>query len=640
MGSAARRAALLGALALLAVPATAAASPPLGLSDCGPAEGVYQCRGLVRTWDGVPLDTTVTLPGAAARPRPLVVEIHGFGNSKYEYLDPTQTAYTDNAYAWARDGYAVLTYTARGLWGSCGTPQARLASPADCAAGYIHLADHRYEVRDTQELIGRLVDGGYADPRRVGVTGDSYGGGQSFALAALRDRVMLENGRLVRWRSPAGVPLRIAAAAPVIPWTDLIYAIAPNGRTLTYTVTPPEVDADPVGVAKQSFATGIFAAAQFATGPGQPVGEPFLPGRPMGFLAPPGLDPEADVTAWLTRATAGEPYTGAEARAVVETLQRYHSSYYVPANRRPPPLFVAAGFTDDLFPVDESLRFLNRAKRRWPGLPASLFLGDFGHQRAGNAPRQRTHLLAAIHRWFDRYLRGRGRAPRGGVLAYTQTCPRGAPSARPMRAADFAHLARGEVRRTFAGGQTVSSTSVDSGGAAVDPVGGGGDACAAVADHRVAGSAVYELGPARRAFTLVGGPTIIARLGVDGPPGAPQLAGRLWDVSGAASRTLIARGFYRPRSGRNVWQLHPGAWRVRPGHRIQLELLGQDAPFGRPSNGAFEVAIERLELRLPVRQRPDCKAIRPPARLLVPRGQLLAPGARVAVRAAPRCRQR
>jgi len=219
------------ALALAATESASAATPaPLGLSDCKSTQGTYQCSGLAKTWDGVPLDTTVTLPSAHAGNLPLVVELHGFGNSKYEYLDPSSTAYTDNAYDWARDGYAVLTYTARGLWGSCGTPESRAANPVDCADGYIHLADARYEVRDTQTLIGRLVDEGVANARRVGVTGDSYGGGQSFMLAALRNRVMLPSGKLVRWRSPDGTPLRIAAAAPVIPWTDLIYAAAPNGQ--------------------------------------------------------------------------------------------------------------------------------------------------------------------------------------------------------------------------------------------------------------------------------------------------------------------------------------------------------------------------------------------------------------------------
>jgi hypothetical protein len=287
--------AALAVLGALALPAAARAQAPLGLNGCGTVQGVHQCSGLVSTWDGVPLDATVTLPSASVHRLPLVVEIHGFGNSKYEYLDPNSQAYTDNAYGWARAGYAVLTYTARGLWGSCGTPDSRLANPAACAQGYLHLADLRYEVRDTQELVGRLVDEGVADPAAIGVTGDSYGGGQSLMLDALRDRVMLPDGRLIPWHSPAGTPLRIAAAAPVIPWSDLVYAIAPNGRTLTYTITPPDADTSPVGVFKASFANGIFAAAQFATGPGQPVGEPFVPGRPMGFLAPAGSDPEADV---------------------------------------------------------------------------------------------------------------------------------------------------------------------------------------------------------------------------------------------------------------------------------------------------------------------------------------------------------
>ena len=94
----------------------------------------------------------------------------------------------------------------------------RLASPLACASGYIHLADIRYEVRDTQELIGRLVDQGYAAAGRIGVTGDSYGGGQTLMLAALDDRTMLPSGELVPWRSPEGRQLDLAAAAPVIPW--------------------------------------------------------------------------------------------------------------------------------------------------------------------------------------------------------------------------------------------------------------------------------------------------------------------------------------------------------------------------------------------------------------------------------------
>src|SRR5689334_7676441 len=96
------------ALLALATAAPASASGPLGLRDCKTAGGLQQCSGLVRTWDGVPLDTTVTRPAGSAKRRPLVALIHGFGNSTYEYLTPDDTAYTGNAYYWARAGYAVL----------------------------------------------------------------------------------------------------------------------------------------------------------------------------------------------------------------------------------------------------------------------------------------------------------------------------------------------------------------------------------------------------------------------------------------------------------------------------------------------------------------------------------------------------
>ena len=42
---------------------------------------------------------------------------------------------------------------------------------------------------------------------------------------------MNANGSLSRWTSPDGTPLHIAAAAPFAAWSDLVYALMPNGRT-------------------------------------------------------------------------------------------------------------------------------------------------------------------------------------------------------------------------------------------------------------------------------------------------------------------------------------------------------------------------------------------------------------------------
>jgi hypothetical protein len=361
-----------------------------------------------------------------------------------------------------------------------------------------------------------LVDEGYAAAGRIGVTGDSYGGGQSLMLGALRDRIMRPDGKLVPWRSPRGRPLQIAAAAPVIPWSDLISAAAPNGRLSPTGVTEADNADSPVGVVKASFVNGIAAAAQFATGPGQPLGEPFVPGRPMGYLAPPETDRQADVASWVVRTDAGEPYTDPQAREIVALATRYHSAYNIDPSVPPAPLFIASGFTDDLFPVDEALRFANRTARLYPNNPISLFFGDFGHQRAANKPGERAALLVGIHAWFNGHLRGVGQ-PRPGVTSYVETCPRSQPSGGPYSAPTFAGLTNRVVR--WAGGQPQTVTS--GGGdptvaAAIDPVSGGGS-CVSPAARYTPGTARYIVKPPDgQPFTLVGSPELRAHLTVTG----------------------------------------------------------------------------------------------------------------------------
>ena len=637
--------AVLLSLAFLSTSAAAASGTPLGLGSCGLNQGVYQCYGLAATFDGIPLDTTVTMPRSGARHLPLVVELNGFGNSKYEYLDPSSQAYTGNAFDWARRGYVVLTYSARGFWGSCGTPAARLTSPTACSKGYIRLADARYEVRDAQYLIGELVDQGWADPGRIGVTGDSYGGGQTFELAALRNRVMLPDGTLVPWRSPRGVPLHVAAAVPIIPWTDLVYAAAPNGRTLSYAVTPPNVDSNPIGVQKVTFTAGVYGSGVVSTGPGQPVGQPAQTGQPIGWFAPPFTDPDSDVTLWLGRSTVGDPYIDPTVGGVVNQLETYRSAYYVDDSEPPAPLLVGSGFADDLFPVMESLRFANRLKTMYPRAPLSLWYFDFGHQRSANKPADRARLLAAIHAWFDYWLRRRGDPPRQGVTAMTQTCPHTVASAGPFHAATFAQLARGEVRLSAAGAQTVLSVPGNPQvGAAIDPIAGGGNDCATTSAAIEPGTATYSLPAARGAgYTLLGAPTVLASLSVSGTPGAAQIAGRLWDVApGGASQTLVARGLMRPTSdGRYVWQLNANGWHFATGHVPKLELLGEDPPYARASNGDFEIVITHLQLRLPVLNTPDCQVVQPLSSPVLPAGYRLAPGVTAALRTSDRsCRSR
>jgi hypothetical protein len=312
----------------------------------------------------------------------------------------------------------------------------------------------------------------------------------------------------------------------------------------------------------------------------------------------------------------------------VRTLQRFHSPYHLLGGRRPPPLFFGSGFTDDLFPADEVIRYVNRVKRRWPHLPVSVLLGDFGHQRASNEPRQRTHLLRSLRLFFDKHLRGRGRGPRLGVVAYPQTCPREKPSARSYFARTFTGLARGEVRVAFGQAGSFGRTGGDpQTGAAIDPVAGGGDGCVEVPGADAPGTVTYRLRRVSRAYTLLGSPTIVTRLGISGSRAAAQVAARLWDVApDGETQRLVSRGALRPVPGRNVFQLHPAGWRFKPGHIPKLELLGTDAPYGRTSNGEFEITVRHMQLRLPVRERPDCRRIRRRARPILPAGQHFAPG--------------
>ena len=65
------------------------------------------------------------------------------------------------------DGYVVVSYSARGFHNSCGFAPSRvtdptLTNPDVCnERGWIHLADARYEGRDTQYLAGLLADEGW-----------------------------------------------------------------------------------------------------------------------------------------------------------------------------------------------------------------------------------------------------------------------------------------------------------------------------------------------------------------------------------------------------------------------------------------------------------------------------------------------
>ncbi|MYV50325.1 alpha/beta fold hydrolase [Streptomyces sp. SID2888] len=151
---------------------------------------VHRADRVLDMGGGVRIDTSYFTSGAAGR-RPAVLLAHGFGGSKDDVRQQAEDL--------AGDGYAVLTWSARGFGKS---------------TGKIGLNDPGGEVADVSRLIDWLAKrpevrlDGPGDPR-VGVAGASYGGAVSLLAA--------------------GYDHRVDAIAPAITYWNLADALFPNG---------------------------------------------------------------------------------------------------------------------------------------------------------------------------------------------------------------------------------------------------------------------------------------------------------------------------------------------------------------------------------------------------------------------------
>lgn len=305
---------------------------------------------------------------------------------------------------------------------------------------------------------------------------------------------------------------------------------------------------------------------------------------------------------------------------MTERISRFRSPYYVLAGaygyerREPAALFLANGFTDDVFPADEVLRYANLHRKLYPRAPLTVLFFDGGHQRANN--KRIDHELVQMPRrmkaFLDHHVKGVGKRPASDVTAFTQSCPATEPPRGPFTGRTWADLHPGEVRYGSRTSQTVLSLGGDLRlGLAFDPIAGGPACRTTDAADQGAGVASYRLPAATgEGYTLLGSPTVIADFQVTGVHA--YLAARLLDVDPSTGRqTLIARGTYRfdpaAANGRQVFQLHANGWHFAPGHVPKLELLGQDATYTRPANGVFSVLVSDLQLRLPVHETPGAK---------------------------------
>ena len=590
-------------LPLLAVapvaPAAAAPACPPGMTASGAGDGYLKCTGRVPSFDGVPLDTDVTLPtGAGAGPWPLLVFLHGWGNSKTDW--ESQTAATSNPdtnlynnAAFAKRGYAVLNYTARGFHGSCGLSDPSSMDPR-CATGWVHLADRRWEVADTHHLAGLLADQKIANPRLIGVTGGSYGGGQSWLLALEGDRTTATDGSLHPWTSPLGTPMHLAVAVPKYPWSDLAHSLVPNGRASDGLVFPDRSRTAPIGVDKASYVSGLFAD-----------------GAASARYAIPGSDPTADLATWYLAITSGEPGSDDPANPVIaqalDQLKTWRSPYYQDAliqhdvaTGDEVPVLDIQGFTDPLFPEAEGVSMYNKiraADRRWP---AAIYAADIGHSYADNYASQWVYLNQRATDFIDHYLNPESDAPAHSVAVALQT------TCTPARgevytSSSWAGLADDRLTLRSDGAQTTTSSAVDPDGPQTDPIAQSG--CRKLgAQQQAPGVARWEW-PATSAVKLVGQPGLRLEGTVAGTDAV--VAARLWDVAADGSRTLVTRGVYRfqdlPGGITVETPLWGNAWTFPAGHTIRLEVTQVDGPYTRPDNLPSAIAWSSATLILPVR---------------------------------------
>jgi acetyl esterase/lipase len=620
-----RRSLVLATLALCAgalfVPQAASAAIPSvfgGQVACNvQPDGVRFCgstspRSTVKTFDGVPIDVNVAFPPEPASGPdgnfPLIGTYHGYGGSKIGLSGMQQ---------WLNRGYAVFSMTDRGFRESCGSQASKDADPAGCADGYVRLDDTRYEVRDAQHFMGLLADENLIDPNRIGAIGPSYGGGISLALAALKNRVMMPDGSLVPWMSPGGRAMSVAGAAPWITWSDLAYSLTPNGSTLDYVADAPYRGR--FGVEKESLVSGLYVSG---------LGAP-------GYYAPEGT-PGSDLTGWRAFLQAGEPYQDPQASQIRDTITNFKSSYYIDSSVEPAPILYANGFTDDLFPVDEAVRYFNKVRAEHPNAKLSLFAAEIaGHPRSASEAEVLSDLFDRQATWLDFYVKGEGAEPDQGVRAIEQTCPAEEPAGETHTADNWAELAPGEIRVTD---KTKYKIAADSGDPEIakefDPVTGGGS-CAVAEATTEPGTVEYVFPPAPgKGYTLLGSPTLIADFKLPGD--TSQVAARLLDISPDGQERLVARGLWRPDTGgpkKQVFQLHPNGWSFEESHVPVLQLLAKDAgggefdSYGRASNNQQTVTVSNADVRLPVAERPGTLRgyVSAPASKFVPDGYELAP---------------
>ena len=259
--------------------------------------------------DGAKLACSLVEPDGAAPSGgwPAVMLFHGLGG-KHQDMEAIATQFLAPA------GYASLECDARGHGVSEG----------------LFGLDGARDVQDTRDLFAWFTARPEISDTQIGALGISLGGGAVWNALT------------------SGVPFK--AAVPIITWTNLLTALAPNGLSKSGLV---------------QYLAALVPTSRW---------------DPQLLAASAGLTASSDLTA--AAALAGS-------RSPVSKLPTITT-----------PTLLIQGRHDFLFDIDQALA----AYRSLKG-PKRLYLGDLGHSPAPMPPAEQPTYFKEAVTWFDRYLR-------------------------------------------------------------------------------------------------------------------------------------------------------------------------------------------------------------------------------------------
>ncbi|WP_240777119.1 CocE/NonD family hydrolase [Nonomuraea basaltis] len=509
----------------------------------------------------VELDATFFPPPGGGK-APAVLIAHGFGGSKQSVRQ--------QAIQVAQDGYAVLTWSARGFGRS---------------TGEIALNSPDYEVKDVKQLINWLAKrpevqlDASGDPR-VGIAGGSYGGAIALMTAAYDQRV--------------------DAIVPQITWSDLADALFPNAAATTAGQGPE------TGVFKRMWA-GIFFGQGVSLDSFALLGQQQESAPPTAEQARCGRFMPAICDIYQQVAKDGKATPEAVA------LLRKSSPITVAGQIKAPTLLLQ-GQRDSLFPLSHA--DANAKAIAAAGTPVSLGWFDGGHD-GGNG--EADWLFEQSSAWFARYLKGDGSAQTAPpVSAFTVTRDGGRDPGTRQRirlhpeAASYPGLAGTGTTTVELSGPEQNVVNPPGGApASISTVPGvgallGGQGTGGVSIDMPGQSAAFESPPLTAPLQLTGSST--AKVKVSGK-GEATLFAKVYDVADSVQPPSLPAGLVAPirvtipegaGSVEATITLPAVDYQFAVGHRLRLVVTTTDMGFATPAEPAtYQVSLASPTLTVP-----------------------------------------